>query len=50
MYRKGRYVLSEPKPTIKSIYINTLRVNLLGNHKVNVKLREAFKEKVLLNV
>ncbi len=36
-YRKAKYVLSEPKPSVQHLYVNSLKAKLLGDRNLAAK-------------
>ncbi len=44
-YRKAKYVLSEPKPSVQHLYAKSLKAKLLGDRKLAAKIRKAFEKR-----
>ena len=42
--RRGRYVLAEPKPDVKDMYMEEIEDCLLGDSKARAQLMAAFKK------
>ena len=44
LFKKARYILAQPKPTVKEMYLKDIQLNLAGNFEAMSQLRGSFKE------
>ncbi len=43
--RRARYILAEPKPDVKELYLKHMQVNMLGDSETRFELTTAFKKR-----